>query len=460
MAVILGSAYPPFQFTWPGGGSGNTFTGSAGTYTCTVTDALGCIYPLAVAIGQPPLLTATADLVPPACFGDSNGQITLLATGGTPPYQYSPAGPVLSGLPDGVYTFTITDAKSCTTTLDAILVSPAPLSLSLSVIDVLCHGGSTGQVSVQQGGGVAPFSFQWSNGGNGSVLTALPAGMYTITLTDAKGCTISDSAGVQEPPAYEPVFSVIQLPCAGKTNGVLQVEGFPPGTLYGLDQAPFTEITLFERVRGGGHVLNIEDSLGCLFGFEYEMPELQLELGKVYADTIIHIGDSVLLFAEANPALPPGIAVGFQWLNLNSALTSCDTCPNLWVKPFQTTPYPVRFTTPEGCTWEQRVIVQVLRDSVYAPNVITFDANMPDNQYFTLYSRPGALAQIRSLRIFDRWGALVFERLGFEPNEFALGWNGSVKGKQPAPGVFVWYAEVEYADGVVELLKGDVTVIR
>ena len=102
----------------------------------------------------------------------------------------------------------------------------------------------------------------------------------------------------------------------------------------------------------------------------------------------------------------------------------------------------------------------MLRDSVYAPNAIAFDATNPDNGYFTLYSRPGALAQIRSLRIFDRWGELVFERLNFAPNEFAQGWDGTIKGNKPVPGVFVWYAEVEFADGVVELLKGDVTVVR
>ncbi len=459
-ASIQGNGYPPFLYAWPGGGSGNSYTGKAGNYIATVTDALGCIYPVPAEIGQPPMLTATANLTPPACFGDSSGQINLVPTGGTPPYQYSPAGPVVGGLPDGAYSFSITDANDCVFVLDAVLTAPAPLGLTLAVVDVLCQGSSTGQVSAQQGGGVAPFSFQWSDGSAGAQLNDLAAGTYTVTLADANGCTITGSATIQEPPPYEPVFTAIQLPCAGKTDGTLMVEGLPAGVLYGLDQPPFTETALFERVRGGGHVLHVEDSLGCVFQFEYEMPELPLELGRVYADTIIHLGDSVLLYTEINPALPPDIAVDIQWFNLTSALTACDTCPTLWVKPFGTTYYPVRFSTPQGCVWEQQVLVQVLRDSVYAPNAIAFDATNPDNGYFTLYSRPGALAQIRSLRIFDRWGELVFERLNFAPNEFAQGWDGTIKGNKPVPGVFVWYAEVEFADGVVELLKGDVTVVR
>lgn len=460
MITIQGNGYPPFQYAWPGGASGNVFTAAAGTHTCTVTDALGCSYLLVANIEQPALLEAAAGIVHPACFGDSTGQISLSAAGGTPPYQFAPAGPVLTGLPDGVYPIQVTDAHGCTAALDAVLTAPAPLNILLNVVDVVCHGNSTGQVNTQSGGGVQPFSFQWSDGAAGANLIGVPAGVYTVTLTDANGCTISGSGAVQEPPAYEPVFTAVQIPCAGKNNGILSVGNLPDGTLYGLDQQVFTEINLFERVRGGIRVLNIEDSLGCAFQFEYDMPELPLELGQVYADTVIHIGDSVLLYTEINPVLPPGIRVDVQWLSLISAQGSCDTCPELWVKPFRTMPYPVRFTTPEGCVWEQQVLVGVLRDSVYAPNAISFDALQPQNQYFTLYTRPGALNRINSLRIFDRWGDLVFERLNFAPNEFNLGWNGTQRGKKPVPGVFVWYAEVEYADGTAELLKGDVTVLR
>lgn len=460
LITIQGNGYPPFQYAWPGGANGAVFMGGAGTYTCTVTDALGCSYLLTAEIEQPALLVAGAEIVHPACFGDSTGQISLNASGGTAPYQFAPAGPVLNGLPDGVYPFLVTDARGCTTAFDAVLTAPAPLNLSLNAVDVVCHGSSTGQVNTLSGGGVPPFSFQWSNGAGGANLNGVPAGVYTVTLTDANGCTITGSGAVQEPPAYEPVFTPVQIPCAGKTNGVLSVENLPSGTLFGLDQQPFTKINLFERVRGGVRVLQIKDSLGCVFQFEYEMPELPLELGRVFSDTIIHIGDSVLLYTEINPALPPGIMVDVQWLSLISALDSCGNCPELWVKPLRTTPYPVRFTTPEGCVWEQQALVGVLRDSVYAPNVISIDAQQPQNQYFTLYSRPGALNRINSLRIFDRWGELVFERLNFAPNEFSLGWNGAWRGQKPVPGVFVWYAEVEYADGAAELLKGDVTVLR
>lgn len=460
MATIQGIGFPPFQYNWPGGGTGETILGPAGTYTCTVTDALGCQYVLPAVIGQPALLEIIASVKDPLCAGDSSGQITLFAAGGTAPYDFGPGGQTLDGLPEGMYMFSLSDANGCAAVLDLTLTAPVSLALAIAVEDALCHGSSTGQLSALGSGGKPPFQFQWSNGATGAIANGVPAGAYNVTLTDANGCMLTDSAFVDEPAAYEPVFTAVELPCSGKATGVLRVEGLPSGTLLGLDQAPFTENNLFEWVRGGTRLLNLEDTLGCFFEFEYEMPELPLELGFVYADTVIHAGDSVLLYTETNPALPPGSVVNVQWLNLTAATDPCDTCPALWVKPMRTTPYPVRFTTPEGCVWEQGVLVQVLRDSVYAPNVIAVDAAQPQNGYFTLYSRPGALNAIRSMRIFDRWGELVFERQNFAPNDFNLGWNGALKGGKATPGVFVWYAEVEFADGTLELLKGDVTVLR
>jgi hypothetical protein len=70
------------------------------------------------------------------------------------------------------------------------------------------------------------------------------------------------------------------------------------------------------------------------------------------------------------------------------------------------------------------------------------------------------VAQIRSFMVFDRWGESVCAYQNFQPNDPARGWDGTHRGRALDPGVFVWYAEIEFIDGRVEMLKGDVALIR
>ncbi|MEM7103047.1 MAG: gliding motility-associated C-terminal domain-containing protein, partial [Bacteroidota bacterium] len=70
------------------------------------------------------------------------------------------------------------------------------------------------------------------------------------------------------------------------------------------------------------------------------------------------------------------------------------------------------------------------------------------------------VSQVRMFRIFDRWGEMVFEAQNFQPNNPVFGWNGMLKGKPLNPAVFVYFAEVEFVDGVSIMYKGDVTLVK
>ena len=130
------------------------------------------------------------------------------------------------------------------------------------------------------------------------------------------------------------------------------------------------------------------------------------------------------------------------------------------ISPYlQTTRYDLTVTDTLGCTISESVLIKVNKERrVYIPNVFSpnFDGH---NDGFTVFGGKG-VEQVRSLRVFDRWGALVFEARDFQPNIASLGWNGIHKGEKVNPGVYVYVAIIAFSDGTEITYQGDVTVVK
>ena len=105
-----------------------------------------------------------------------------------------------------------------------------------------------------------------------------------------------------------------------------------------------------------------------------------------------------------------------------------------------------------------RLIVNEKRN-LFVPNVFVPDTG-GEYAAFTLYTSPGMVREILVLKIFDRWGNEIFSREHFEPNIPTLGWQGDFRGKSMDPAVFVWWAQVIWADGEKSIYQGDVTIVR
>ncbi|RMF20046.1 MAG: hypothetical protein D6765_17340, partial [Bacteroidetes bacterium] len=124
------------------------------------------------------------------------------------------------------------------------------------------------------------------------------------------------------------------------------------------------------------------------------------------------------------------------------------------------TEYGVRVETLAGCVAEDAVVVWVDRRlGVYVRNAFSPDGD-GINDRLVVYARRGVVRRIRSFRVFTRWGSEVYRALNFEPNDEAVGWDGRFRGRDLDVGVYVWWAEVELVDGTVQLLKGDVVLLR
>jgi hypothetical protein len=167
----------------------------AGTYTCVVTDALGCTDTVTTVLAVTDL-AAAATASNPLCYGSGTGSVTVSATGGTGPYTYDWAGSltsgtVLSGLSEGSYSVVVTDAYGCSTSASASVNEPAAWSVSAAVTPAVF--GADGAIDIIVSGASSPYTYSWDNNATTQDLNNLDGGTYVVTITDSVGCTYTDS---------------------------------------------------------------------------------------------------------------------------------------------------------------------------------------------------------------------------------------------------------------------------
>jgi PKD repeat protein len=274
-ATVTGGA-APFIYSWaPAGGSGPVATGlSAGSYTVTVIDQNGCEASVITFPGvtQPPpiVLTITSDDV--SCTAGSDGTASVTGSGGTPPFSYVwmpslATGSSISGLAPGTYTVQATDANNCTQQNTFVIGEPAPLAASISSsIPVSCFGGSNGSATAAGSGGTLPYSYNWlPYGGTAATATGLAAGSYTVTITDAQGCTSTAIASITEPvSALSASATGSSTSCAAGSDATATVfpSGGTPGYTYLWTPTGQTASTATGLSAGIYNVL-VTDANGC-----------------------------------------------------------------------------------------------------------------------------------------------------------------------------------------------------
>jgi gliding motility-associated-like protein len=199
-----------------------------GNYAVTITDANSCTTILSVTVTEPTALTATTSHTDVTCNGLNNGTITVNTSGGTPPYTFLgnplPAGLVtIPSLAPNTYAGNITDANGCTFAVSETVVEPAVLSVTETHTDVNCSGGNDGSITTTITGGTTPYTFDWGGGVTTQNRTAIPAGSYTLTVTDANSCTATVAVTVTEPAGIVASETHQNVDCFGNSTGSIDV---------------------------------------------------------------------------------------------------------------------------------------------------------------------------------------------------------------------------------------------
>ncbi|MEQ9188790.1 MAG: gliding motility-associated C-terminal domain-containing protein [Cryomorphaceae bacterium] len=260
-----------FTYTWSSIGSGSSATNlSAGVYTVTAADG-ACNDTLSFTIEEPVLMTLDTTMTPPTCPGDSNGAITVSANGGNGgPYTYiwstGSTSTTISNLMAGTYTVTVTDVKGCAEAIAVTLNDPAPVVVSINVdANVSCFGFSDGQLTATGSGGTPGFTYLWNTASTNQTISGLAAGMYTVTVTDASGCTGVDSAEVTEPTVLAiSIASISNVSCVGGSDGSITANNATGGTgpyafLWSSGGNALTESGL----AAGTYTITVTDDNGC-----------------------------------------------------------------------------------------------------------------------------------------------------------------------------------------------------
>ncbi|WP_294236742.1 T9SS type A sorting domain-containing protein, partial [uncultured Chryseobacterium sp.] len=358
----------PYTFNWGGGVTTEDRTGlAAGTYTVVITDANGCTATVNATVTQPTTLSAAVTQTNVLCNGGSTGTATVTVTGGTAPYTYawSPSGgtaATATGLSAGTYTVTVTDANGCTLTRTVTITQSSAVSGTTVVTNVACNGASNGAINLTPAGGTAPYTFNWGGGITTEDRTGLAAGTYTVTITDANGCTGTVNATITQPAALVAATSQTNIACNGGATGIAAVTvsgGTAPYT-YSWSPVGGTAATA-TGLSAGTYTVTITDANGCTLSRNFTITQ---PASAVTGTTVV---TNVACNGASNGAinLTPAGGTAPYTFNWGGGITTEDRTG------LAAGTYTVTITDANGCTGTVNVTVTQPASAVSGTTVVT-----------------------------------------------------------------------------------------
>lgn len=275
VVIRVSGGVPPYTYQWddPNNSTTDSIYGLLpGTYRVTVLDAYRCVYVDSITLNLvPPEFYLDATHTDASCAGASDGSITLIPSGGVPPYIFywehdtTLINVPLTAVPAGQYVVYMFDANFCLR-VDTINISePAAITVTADITHVSCYNGSDGSVDLTVSGGISPYTYSWNNGlYNTEDVSGLTAGQYVVAVTDSHDCIYHDTLVILQPTAIQTQISVRPVRCFQGSDGVvnLTVTGGSPPYTYHWNNGSYTTEDL-QNVPAGQYDVLITDQNGC-----------------------------------------------------------------------------------------------------------------------------------------------------------------------------------------------------
>ncbi|MFM8949400.1 MAG: SprB repeat-containing protein, partial [Bacteroidota bacterium] len=272
-----------------------------------------------------------------------NGQLTYSINNGSSSQNSN----LFQNIGAGTYNILVTDTNGCTTTTSSTLIEPAALASSTSTMPSICDGGTNGSATVSAQGGTAPYSYSWSSGSSTSITSNVTAGTYTVTITDANGCTLTQSAVVSNIPS--PQISLITTTnntCYQQGDGAANIVASSGTSPYKYDvgSGSISNNGLFEGFLAGTYSIIVTDANGCTSDSIFSIGEpLPIAINSTISGSICS-GNNGTISLTANGGTAP-----YQFSNNNgSTYQSSNVFSNLIAGN-----YPISIIDANGCMLSQ-----------------------------------------------------------------------------------------------------------
>lgn len=438
---------------------------SAGTYTVTVSDGLGCFASETYTVTEPTALTANPIVTDVSCFGGDNGSIDANPSGGTTPYQFlwndNSTQQVLLNVPANLYSAIVTDANGCFITTSAIVSQPGAVTINTTETPVGCPGTATGTLTATITGGTPPYTFSVSPDGSNFIFSpdgffpALEAGDYVLYVADANSCVRTKDITIPEALPDEFTYETDSTSCYGNNydDGAIYITGLNVFNMpyeYSLDGGLTQYSGDFYYVGAGLHTITAYNRFGCPTEIQVIVEEPLPIVVDVNPDTVFMTpGES----AQAIVTFINATNVTYNWTPASGL--SCSDCFNPYVTVYQPSEFTVEVAMVNGtatCYGYATLHAEVGQpDPVFVPNTFTPNGD-GNNDFFLVY---GNDIRSVSMRVFNRWGEKVFESSSvFE------GWDGTYRGVKVNPDVYTYDVDIKLLTGKDVRKSGTVTLIR
>lgn len=444
----------PYYFDWSNSETDSIISNLAvGTYQLTISDTNGCETQNSIVLSQPDSLSIDTSISIVHCLNGSDGAIELIPSGGIAPYTYawstSESSIGISGLSAGTYTATVTDENGCEKEISIEMADGYQLETEMEAIQVSCNNFADAEAEVSPINGLAPFTYQWSNGELSPRILSLDTGMYSVLVIDANACEAFDTVQITEPDSLLSSISGIYVTCFNGSDGEVFITangGTEPYTYAWNIAGENAEIT---GLPIGNYSVTITDANSCrsIQSFEIHQPlDMWVETDSFVYE--IALGDEVEIFT--NYFANDRSIASYEWTPSDGL--DCDNCETTLASPIQETFYSLEITDDRGCKADTNFIVKIKHDKVfYIPT--GFSPNGDGiNDVFKVY----ALGVVNfHMQIFDRWGTLVFETRDINDS-----WDGTYKGQLLESEVYVCHVTADFLDKDYFKRKSSITLLR
>jgi len=304
-----------------------------------------------------------------------------------------------------------------------------------------------GRAAVTYSGGVGPYEITWSNGPSDSINRSLLAGTYQVSVTDAIGCTSSDSVTLNPLNPLTARATGIPPACPGE-NGSLRIDtifgggGFYEVSIGGQFFLPIEQVADIQ-VPTGNHRAVFQGANDCSVTVDFRVDDALLPDFGLPSDTTIRLGDSIFLDGSL-------LNQDTAWWTPEGFLSAPNAAAT-WANPPSSTNYTLHLRTLAQCLFTHDVRITVdERLPVYVPTAFSPNGDGTNDRYALGLGQN--VVALKAFKIYNRWGSMMYEGTD--------GWDGEFAGGSAPTGVYIFYAIVEMADGSERFVDGDFVLMR